>query len=116
MTGWTLFRAEGLSKAVYFLKAMAGSAQGDGIVVNAGLFLNREMMITMVVAVIGAMPIRKALTCYADNLGVTMVGSRLAALRMAMATSGVAWQMAVLFYSVVVMAAQTYNPFIYFRF
>jgi alginate O-acetyltransferase complex protein AlgI len=119
MIGWTLFRAPGLGMARCFLKAMAGFSQGDGAVFNAHLFLNNELVLILAVALIGATPIRNALTQYLDRQMIPVLPGhrvRLAALRMATVTSSVIWQMAVLFYSVVLMAAQTYSPFIYFRF
>lgn len=116
MVGWVLFRAEGIGKAAYFLKAMVGSAQGDGSVVNASVFLNSELIIIIIIAVIGATPIRKVVAQYSEKIRVDTKGIQHKVLRLGAETSGLVWLMVVFFYSVILMTAQTYNPFIYFRF
>jgi alginate O-acetyltransferase complex protein AlgI len=114
--GWALFRAADLPQALSFIKAMAGWAPGDGLVHGVGAYWNRELILTLCAGAIGSMPIYpwavrrlKKLRARGGRPLRLLIGGSLE-------MSSFAWHGLILVYSTMLMAAQTYNPFIYFRF
>jgi alginate O-acetyltransferase complex protein AlgI len=116
MVGWVFFRAETLPEAGAMLAAMAGFADGDGSVYYPAVYLNREVLLTLVIATIGATPILPAFMTWwrkrveeAEQFprplteGITGV-------------VGIAFLGLIFIYTAVHLSASTYNPFIYFRF
>ena len=116
MFGWAIFRAENLSTVYGFLSAMVGRAQGDGVVMNASVYLNNELIVISVIGIIGATPIRGLVLKIAEKLSCSVGRSMRTATDAMIVASGVVWQLGIVFYSLMLIAAQTYNPFIYFRF
>jgi alginate O-acetyltransferase complex protein AlgI len=109
IVGWVLFRSARLGDAGRFLTAMAGLGTGSGIEYHAGLYLNPELILILSVGIIGSTPILPALARWRERLeragpGLAVEAARLAGLG------------AILWGSAMLMAAGTYNPFIYFRF
>jgi len=112
--GWVFFRSESLRGALTYLKAMAGFGQGTGIEYHLGLYLNHEIALVLVLAVLGAMPLKviletsraiRALTwalCKKSPYILTLMNVTYLALLFLVCMS--------------YLAAGTYNPFIYFRF
>jgi alginate O-acetyltransferase complex protein AlgI len=103
MVGWVFFRAETLSGAVAFLRAMAGLAAPSPTPFTVWFYLTPELWLALAAGAIGSTPWVPA---FASRM------RRTAAAEFA-ATAAL---MAVLLASVMQMAARTYNPFIYFRF
>jgi len=108
MVAWVFFRIESFPDAVAFLSAMAGMAQGDGQTQHVMLFLDNEVIVTLIAGIIGACPwlptlgrLRERLSGATDGMleGVSVVAL-----------------VAVFLVSAMSIAAGTYNPFIYFRF
>jgi alginate O-acetyltransferase complex protein AlgI len=109
MIGWVFFRADTLTGAVSFLKAMAGAAAAAPTPYTIGWYLTPELWVALVAAAIGSTP------------WVPMLAARLArrdqpAFRLTLALVNTATLGALLFASILQLAARTYNPFIYFRF
>jgi alginate O-acetyltransferase complex protein AlgI len=112
--GWVFFRAETLPGATAYLKAMAGFGRGNGLEENAALYLDNELKLILLLAMVGATPI-------ASRLAKMAVAGR-----QAQAPTGWSgWSLSIasnlylasLFViSASYLAAGTYNPFIYFRF
>jgi alginate O-acetyltransferase complex protein AlgI len=116
LIGWTLFRANSMVQAGHFLAAMAGHAGHS----SAGslpwiAYLDLDVVIALVAAAIGSMPVIPVVTKYLADLrasstrfaqGIALLGS----------LSGNAVLLLMMFASVLQIAAGTYNPFIYFRF
>lgn len=108
MVGWVFFRADDLSGAVAYLKAMIGFGLGDGIEYHAGLYLTGEVALALVIAIFASMPLK-----------LLLVKLSWAAWRPASQVLPVINIGALALVFVVAMsylAAGTYNPFIYFRF
>ena len=109
--GWVLFRCESLAHAGAFYAALAGVGAPTQHKYPLLMYLDPLVATTLVVAVIGAMPVGRALAGAID---------RRAPDRRGLATAGSVaewlWLAAVLTASCAYLAAGTYNPFIYFRF
>ena len=103
MIGWVFFRADTLAGAVAFLKAMAGLTTAAPAMYTVGWYLTPELWLALAAGAIGSTPWVPALAQRVRS-GVTVELASAAALG------------ALLFASIMQMAARTYNPFIYFRF
>ena len=111
--GWVFFRADNLSHALDYLRAMAGLNADP--VLSLGTFTSPAVTLTLLIGAIGSTPIVPALRDWTT----TMLGHRESGahsldlvLRLGR-TMAVAILMAA---CVAFSAAATYNPFIYFRF
>jgi alginate O-acetyltransferase complex protein AlgI len=109
MVGWVFFRADTLAGAIAFLKAMAGLTAAVPTPYTVWWYLTPELWIALAAGAIGSTP------------WVPAVAARLAGAD----TSTDSWRfdlvsttllVALLFASILQVAARTYNPFIYFRF
>lgn len=112
MVGWVLFRAETFAQASAFLSAMAGFAPGSGGVYFVGLYLNRELAWTIVLALLFATPVLPAFRARArawfEGASMPLVATE-QVVRLSF--------LSLMFLACVVsLAAGTHNPFIYFRF
>ena len=109
MGGWVFFRAESLGHAGAYLAAMAGFASGSGLEQHAGLHLNAVVVMALVAGIIGSAPFLPRLGRWRDGIGAVN-------LRLAVEAGRLAGLALLLVASAMLMAAGTYNPFIYFRF
>ncbi len=136
MVGWVFFRADSIAGAVAMLRAMVGLAPGDPTAYSPGWYLTPELILALVVGVIGSTPIVPAMARRLSALpkevpsvrstheAITGRGGSLDPPGASGATSFgwmpsaavIAALVAVLAASLMLMAARTYNPFIYFRF
>jgi alginate O-acetyltransferase complex protein AlgI len=107
IAGWVLFRVESIISAKVFFLALAGFAEGSSIVRPLPLYCTPDIVIALTVGCVGATPILPAVRGYLMNT------SRLQFLVPYAASAA---YMALLYACAVVLSAQTYNPFIYFRF
>jgi len=109
MVGWVFFRAESLRQAVGYLAAMAGFATGSGLEQHVGLQLNSIVALALAAGVLGSAPLLPRLARWRRDVATMKVR--------ALVESGRLAGLALLFVaSAMLMAAGTYNPFIYFRF
>jgi alginate O-acetyltransferase complex protein AlgI len=108
MIGWVFFRADTLSGAIAFLKAMAGATTAAPAVYTVGWYLTPELWLALTAGVIGSTP------------WVPALAARIAARRPEpswdLSLLNSATLTALLVASIMHVAARTYNPFIYFRF
>ncbi|HTY77845.1 MAG TPA: MBOAT family protein [Candidatus Bathyarchaeia archaeon] len=109
MGGWVLFRAESLGQAGAYLAALAGFASGSGLEQHAALHLNAVVVMALAAGVMGSAPLLPRLGRWRDS--ITPVN-----LRLAVEAGRLAGLALLLVASAMLMAAGTYNPFIYFRF
>lgn len=109
MVGWVFFRADTLPGALGFLGAMFGRGVGAPTPFALGFYLTPELGLALAAGVIGAMPVVPWLRRW--QLSFTSPWPRLG-----LDTVATALLMAVFVAAVMQMAANTYNPFIYFRF
>ena len=115
-TGWVFFRAATLHGAVLFLGTMLGLRAGVG---SLAPYLTPELALALPVAVLAATPLLPSLAAaWGERLTAALGrGSRIASLLGgAWVFAEVASCMALLVVSSAMLAAGTYNPFIYFRF
>jgi alginate O-acetyltransferase complex protein AlgI len=118
MVGWVFFRSSTRAYALQFLGAMVGLGQGAGVRYHVRLYLDAELALAIVLGVIGSMPVLPWLESIRDRaLAAAAARTRLApALDAAFAWTGVVAVAVLLVGSAMLLAAGTYNPFIYFRF
>jgi alginate O-acetyltransferase complex protein AlgI len=112
MIGWVFFRAETLTGAVAYLKALAGLTAAAPSPYTVQWYLTPELWLALLAGALGSTPWVPAL---ADRLSRSTApgvarGASLAGVAAVFAL------VAILLASVMQMAARTYNPFIYFRF
>ena len=111
MTGWVFFRAPTLSMSVDCIAAMLGQAHGEAIDQHAGMYLNAEVVLTLIIGAVGATPVLPAV-----RAAVAAITERMGAARHAVCIVEVALYSLILLLSTVSLASGTHNPFIYFRF
>jgi alginate O-acetyltransferase complex protein AlgI len=108
LAGWVFFRAETLPSAVGILRTMAGLGGARPLAQPVALFVDPRLVLALVAGAIGSAPFVPWLKVVAAR------GS--APVRHVAATAGAACVGLLLVVSAMLMAAGTYNPFIYFRF
>lgn len=118
MVGWVFFKAATLSQAMDYLSAMAGFGEGLGIRYSPGIYLNSEVKLVLVAAVLGSMPVLPLLQRMRDRAAAWQEGRRLRTwfLEPLFAFTPVVTLLLLLLVSAMLLAGGTYNPFIYFRF
>lgn len=112
--GWVFFRSENIYDSIAYLKAMAGFAKGAGIEYHFGLYLNEEVVLVLVLAVLGSVPIKSTLITALSKLNLTEIHVGLP--RYTLSIINISYLALVFLISMSYLAAGTYNPFIYFRF
>jgi alginate O-acetyltransferase complex protein AlgI len=114
MVGWVFFRADSLAGAAGVLRAMVGLSPALPTAYPPAWYLTPELLLALVVGIIGSAPIVPALErrwarASADPDAAPVLGWLPSA-------AGTAALFVLLTVSLMLMAARTYNPFIYFRF
>ncbi|OIQ76722.1 peptidoglycan O-acetyltransferase [mine drainage metagenome] len=112
--GWVFFRSEGLHGALAYLKAMAGYSKGTGIEYHVSLYINQEVMLVLMLAIVGATPFMLHLKI-PQVMQVRDEGGRCQPAKV-ISFINVSYISVVFLVSISFLAAGTYNPFIYFRF
>jgi hypothetical protein len=112
MIGWVFFRADTLTGAVAFLKAMAGFTIAAPGPYTVRWYLTSELWLALVSGAIGSTPWLPALAARLDG----GAAAEHPAVAWSASLLGTAMLTALLVASIMQMAAHTYNPFIYFRF
>ena len=115
LVGWVLFRADSLAGAVAILRAMVGLGQAEPTIYATAWYLTPELLLALAAGVIASTPIAPALAAWwADREASSAQGqSALGWVPSALSTAALTVLLAA---SVMLIAARTYNPFIYFRF
>ncbi len=107
MAGWVLFRVENLAEAGIFFSALAGFAEGRSAVRPLAMYCTPDRVLALAVGCVAAMPVLPALRTWLelrdDKAPMVELGSLFG-------------HVALLYACAVTLSAQTYNPFIYFRF
>jgi len=105
LVGWVFFRADTLPHAGAYLAAMAGLGPAASGAYFPGMYLDRELILVLAVGAVASAQVRGAVAAAARR-----AGGGFAFVAGDVALDGV------FAYSVMLVAAGTYNPFIYFRF
>lgn len=113
MVGWVFFRAETLTGAMAVLGAMAGLGGPAAARFDVWWYLTPEVALAIVAGVVGAMPVAPALAARLARADAPDAPATLSALASAGAVAVVS---VLLVASLLLSAAGTYSPFIYFRF
>jgi alginate O-acetyltransferase complex protein AlgI len=109
MVSWVFFRAGTLPEATTMLKAMAGLGGATASASSLAMYIDTERIIALAVGVVGATPILPAIKAWiarAPSRAVVVGGDVIELIALP----------AILVASAMLLAAGTYNPFIYFRF
>lgn len=116
MTGWVFFRSTDLGYAFSYLQALAGVAEGDGVEVFLGMYLNREVLITLGLGIVLSAPVypsvgrwRSTVLNWSEGIVSSCTGKTLSLIH-----AGSLFCIFIL--CAMKLASGTYNPFIYFRF
>lgn len=112
MVGWALFRADTLPQAGAIIAAMFGFASRTASPISVTSYLSPGLVLAMLAGVVGSAPF--ALLWTLASAG--QPNAVRAAPKMLASLFEGAWIAAILVLSLVQVAADTYNPFIYFRF
>lgn len=114
MVGWVFFRADSIAGAAAMLRAMVGLGAGQPTAYALEWYLTPELLLALLVGAIGSTPIVPMVAGRLTRArGTTADEPALGWLPSAAATAAL---VALLTASLMLMAARTYNPFIYFRF
>ena len=108
-TGWVFFRADSLHHAVDYLGAMFGMSRTSGAEHPLSLYLDVPTMLALVAGAIGSAPVIVRLRAFLE----ARPGTSLATWAGVGEIAGLGL---VLLACSMLLAAGTYNPFIYFRF
>ena len=115
VAGWVLFRADDLSHALHYFASLLGLNAPTTGQYYLDLYVDFEVLLTLVIGVIGATPVAAMLKNLApDSLAGTTGWSRAAAWSFSLAH--VLFLASLFLLSCMAVAGGTYNPFIYFKF
>lgn len=114
MIGWVFFRADNLSEAVLYLKKMVGvSTISSSVTLSVDYFVDTELIITLLFGLLFVVPTYKK---FHEQISKLQDRSKSYSFQILFDT-GYVFGLFVLFVGTVMyLAADTYNPFIYFRF
>jgi alginate O-acetyltransferase complex protein AlgI len=112
MVGWVFFRAETLAGALAMLQAMAGFGGGGGVAYSVALFTDARLWLVLALGAIGStsLPLDLARRVAAE------LPRRTAAVELGVRGAQLVGLAVLLLVCFAVVASDTYNPFIYFRF
>jgi alginate O-acetyltransferase complex protein AlgI len=109
LVSWVFFRAATLPEAWGFLKTMAGFSTASGLEHPLALYLDAERLLALAIGIVGSTPILGAVKRWVERSPSGPVGIGASVVEVAGLGS-------ILVAAVMLLAAGTYNPFIYFRF
>ena len=115
MAGWVLFRSATLGEAMGLFQALAGRSGATGLEYTAGQFLDAPLKLALAAGLALATPVYPALRQRLQALPGRFPGWA-PALDLGLACASFAGLALVFAASAAVLAAGTYNPFIYFKF
>jgi alginate O-acetyltransferase complex protein AlgI len=116
--GWVFFRADTFGGALAMLRAMAGFADGSAVEFAPALYLRNDILLALVAGCVCSAPVLPGLRRVLESARQATAGRRGLAdgLEVVCALGSVATLAVLLLGSAMLLAANTYNPFIYFRF
>jgi alginate O-acetyltransferase complex protein AlgI len=116
LIGWVIFRSPSMEAAADFLLVMAGRAANGSAGFWAGLFGDRLLSTELVAALLIAFPLHGLLRQAGEKLVAGRQGTAAAAGITAVSLGRLGLFTALLYFSLISIAAQAYHPFLYFQF
>jgi len=113
---WVFFRADTFTHAISYFAALFGHAGGQGVRYYPALYLDHELLFALAVGIIGSTSVVGRVRQAVERLSTAPGAAPGAAARVSLALAEVTVFPIILGYSLMLAAAGTYNPFIYFRF
>jgi alginate O-acetyltransferase complex protein AlgI len=116
MVGWVFFRAESISSAWSFLGAMFGFLNGHQLFYGIDTYLNPTLAVVILVGILASGPIQN-LQVFSKRQAGNLAGENAFSLVDRLRSLGYVGALTILLLlSMIQVASDTYNPFIYFRF
>lgn len=109
MVSWVFFRSVTLSDAGSFLAAMTGMSRASGLEHPLALYTDLQTLLALTIGAVGCTPVIPAVKGWLDRFGAPSLEIGASGIKLVAMAS-------ILMTSVMLLAAGTYNPFIYFRF
>ncbi|MDB5763994.1 MAG: putative poly(beta-D-mannuronate) O-acetyltransferase [Herminiimonas sp.] len=116
MLAWVFFRTETPASALNYIAAMAGFGAGKGLEHNVAMYMNSEIVMTLCVGAVGAMPVVPYVSRKLQELRMSPAYRESPLLSSTLSAATILSLSLVFLASASYLAAGTYNPFIYFRF
>ena len=116
--GWVFFRSDSLTYALYYLLSAFGFARGDGVGYPIWAYLNRELMLLMILGILFATPLAPALGRLPGRFSASLgeVGPSAPPAKALLEACQSMGYLVMLIFCAMLLASGTHNPFIYFRF
>lgn len=114
--GWVIFRSESISQAMDMISAMCGIAHGDGEIYTVKQYLTLDFLIVFPVSVVFSIPLLSIIGKTDFLSGNRKIGKSLIVQRISVTGAAILGLFFILFWTGYNLAANTHNPFIYFRF
>jgi alginate O-acetyltransferase complex protein AlgI len=115
LVGWVLFRSVSIAAALQYLKTMAGFAGGAASEYQLAQFLDARLLLAFAVGILASTPLVPRIRQWMEGLPQRHPGGG-EALRRGLAVGSVIALCALFLASSMLIAAGTYNPFLYSRF
>ncbi len=109
MVSWVFFRSTTLSDAWGFLAAMTGMSPASGLEHPLALYADAQTLLALTTGAIGSAPVMPMVRRWLEGFPGPVIDIGASGIRLAAMAS-------ILMASAMLLAAGTYNPFIYFRF
>ena len=115
MVGWTIFRADNIDVAASYLSAMTGFGKGNGTIIHVWQFLDNEVILALILGGIGATPVIPLIKRWMLSMRFGFAWKSDPPLFFSRCAETISLA-GILLLVITNLAAQTHNPFIYFRF
>lgn len=114
--GWVIFRSSDLDGAWHYLRALVGFGMGDGKLYRIELLATPVTLLAICAGAIGSLPVISWLRRHVLELWRSLDGSFARVVQTSWSTMMIVSLVVVFILTIMHMANDTYNPFIYFRF
>ncbi len=117
LISWVFFRADDLPYAISYLKTMFGAREIDSEFWMLNKYLSTDVMIALIIALVGSTTIFLVVQKYfIKQIKLICSGSSRRVLSTFFEVIAAFGLISILFLSIMFLTANSYNPFIYFRF
>jgi len=109
LVSWVFFRSESLEQALNYIGVMFGPSSANGLAASLSFYLNNKVLLALAAGLVLSTPIYQ-------KVKTMLTGSSSTALNYSSFIVANAASVGLLILSIIAVAGDTYNPFIYFRF